>query len=271
METLRRHSADATRYWAASTGLGKDSVISEEKIQAGSKLVTKLWNVASFSRRFLETPVSTSVPSDLSSADRWILASLQSVAQSAGAAFDRYDYATAKNDVETFFWRDLSDNYLEMAKRRLYDAEIPGHEAARYTLHTTLLTVLKLFAPILPYVTDEIFRRLFASDGHPSIHRSAWPRPDGALIDEQAVSRGQILVEIAATVRRYKSDRELSLGAPLQCLRLWTADPEIARWLDAATDDLLSVTRAEHIEHDSPQPGGQQLQGTPSVSLLIVP
>jgi valyl-tRNA synthetase len=124
MEMIELYSADAVRYWAASTGPGKDAIISEEKIQMGSKLVIKLWNVARFSQRFLTAyapagPVGDKMP-NLSPADGWILARTQRLVRRVTDLFQRYEYSAAKSETEIFFWHDLADNYLEMAKVRLY-------------------------------------------------------------------------------------------------------------------------------------------------------
>ncbi|HEX6506124.1 MAG TPA: valine--tRNA ligase, partial [Chloroflexota bacterium] len=247
MEMLERYSADAARYWAASTGIGKDSVISEEKIQAGAKLVTKLWNVARLCERFLEGySLPAEVPA-LSTADRWILSALQRLITEVTNFFNESDYAAAKNEIEIFFWRDLSDNYLEMAKKRLYDETHPEHEGARYALSRTLVTVLKLFAPILPYVTEEIYTGLFASP-EDSIHRSIWPQADPTLLDDRAELASQVLVVVASAVRRYKSDRAMSLGAELQQLHLQVQDPQLLDALQGAEDDLSGVTRAERVD-----------------------
>lgn len=246
MAALERYSADALRYWAASTALGKDAVISEDKIAAGAKLVTKLWNVASFSRRFLEGYRPEGARS-LTPADRWILSEVQHVTLRGTRALDALDYMGAKNEVEVFFWRDLADNYLEMAKRRLYDSDGPGHAAAQFTLYHVLLTTLKLFAPILPFVTDRIYRGLFADiEGAASIHRSHWPDVRQDLIDAEAEQLGRALVAIAGAVRHHKSERKLSLGAELPWIELTGPTEAIAR-LGEAADDLMSVTRAREI------------------------
>jgi valyl-tRNA synthetase len=119
LEMIELYSADAVRYWAASTGPGKDSVISEEKIQMGVKLVTKLWNVARFAERFLAGYRPPQAAPSLTLADRWILASTQRLVRRASGLFQQYEYAAAKSEIEGFFWRDLADNYLEMVKQRL--------------------------------------------------------------------------------------------------------------------------------------------------------
>jgi valyl-tRNA synthetase len=249
MGMIEKYSADAVRYWAASTGLGRDAIISEEKIAVGARLVTKLWNVARFSERFLEEyRVPTELPA-FTPTDRWLLSRTQRLILRASELFRSYDYAAAKSETESFFWRELADNYLEMSKERLYDASNEMHEGARYTLYHVFLAVLKLFAPFLPYVTETIYKSLFAgSEGTESIHVASWPQADEAMIDDKAEAAGELLVDLATAVRRYKSESNISLGAELQRLQLATTDPAIAEMLQEARADIKSVTRASIIE-----------------------
>ncbi len=167
IDVIEQYSADAVRSWAASTAPGKDAIISEEKIQLGLKLTTKLWNVARFSERFLEGAPPPTNKLLFTPADRWIQARLAQLIHRVTDLFRSYEYAAAKSEVEVFFWRVLSDNYLEMAKQRLYDPSSPTHQGARATLAAVLLNTLKLFAPILPFITDEIYQNLF-QDSEPS-------------------------------------------------------------------------------------------------------
>ncbi len=256
IEMIERYSADAVRYWAASASLGKDAIISEEKIQAGSKLVNKLWNVARFSQRFLASYGLPGERPPLSLADRWILDSLQDHIIQVTRSYNYYDYAKAKSDVERFFWVELADNYLEMAKKRLYDGDKQASAGAHYALYHALLVTIKLLAPILPYVTEEIYRGLFAgTDGCSSIHHSQWPvaRPDWA--DRSAAEYGQVLLLIATSVRRHKSDNGLSLGSALPELRLVTSDADLKQALKQSVDDIASVTRATIVtygDHSDP-------------------
>lgn len=257
LEMIERYSADAVRYWASSTGPGKDAVISEEKIQIGSKLVTKLWNVARFGSRFIEDYRPGAELPDFTPADRWILARAQRMIRRVTERFEHYDYATAKSESETFFWTELADNYLEMAKQRLYEEDHPQRDGARYALYHVLLTVLKLFAPLMPFVTEEIYRHAFAArDGSPSIHTAQWPEPDPRLEDAQAEELGGYLIELATAVRRFKSEHNLPLGSELLGLQLATGEPELAERLAQAASDLKSVTRARRIDiYPELQPG----------------
>ena len=246
-EIFARYPVDAVRYWAASTGLGKDAIISEEKIQAGEKLATKLWNVARFSERFLEDYDPPAEIPLLSPADAWILARLQSVVERATVSFENYDFATAKSEIEIFFWRDLADNYLEMAKKRLYGEE--GGDGALYALYTTLATVVKLLAPFLPYATEEIYRELFAPyEGKVSVHRAAWPQVDSRLVGVEAERIGRILVALATAVRRYKSAAGIPLGKPLERLQVVVDASELRTALQKADADIISITRARRVE-----------------------
>ncbi len=249
MEMIERYSADALRYWAASTSPGKDAVIHEEKIQMGARLATKLWNVARFSRPFFEGARLGGPLEGFTAGDRWILARAQEVIRRATAHFEGYDYASAKNEVESFFWADLADNYIEMAKLRLYAPEHPQHAAACYALHGALHAALKLLAPLLPYITEAVYLELFAgAEGCASVHRSAWPEPDPSLEDEAAARFGETLVGVASAVRRYKSESNLGLATGLDRVQLSTPDDALAGRLRTAEPDLISVTRAKRID-----------------------
>jgi len=270
---MKRYSADAVRYWAASTGLGKDALISEEKIQMGAKLITKLWNVARFSQPFLAgnwlhaspeylsadptgSPLSPSSPAQqlpFTPADRWILSRVQRLIRRVTQLMENYDYAAAKSDLESFFWREFTDNYLEMCKQRLYDERHPQREATRYTLHHVLLNLIQMFAPFLPHVTEEIYLGLYAHHETPekstdSIHRSSWPIADQSLEDDMAEAFGETLVAIASAVRRYKSEHNLPLGTQLPCLQLATSQPDLLASLQMAASDLTSITRAQSVQ-----------------------
>jgi valyl-tRNA synthetase len=253
MEMIERYSADAVRYWAASTGPGKDATISEEKIQLGAKLVTKLWNISRFSERFLESmpsaPSLTELSGWLTPADRWILSRTQRLLRRVTDLLESYEYANAKSEIETFFWTELADNYLEMAKQRLYEEAHPQREAARATLYHSLLTMLKLLAPYLPFVTEEVYLNLFTRwEPSGSIHNARWPEPLPDFEDDQAEGLGEALIRIATVVRRFKSENNLPLSAPLKRLQLATNQSELRQGLNAAGPDLKSITRTGQVE-----------------------
>ncbi len=249
---VETYSADAVRYWAASAGFGKDAVISEEKVRAGAKLVTKLWNVARFVSRFAALQPSgvgseSAIP-PLTPADRWILSQLTRLVAQCTEHLEAYDYASAKSEAESFFWQTLADNYLEMAKLRLYSDDPSAAAGASFALGKALLTVIKLFAPFLPHVTEELFQQLFANSAwEVSLHTTSWSAADQGFLDEEAEAIGGLLVAVATAVRRYKSEQALSLGSALAELIVVPDTLALAEALDAAGADLRSVTRAQRI------------------------
>jgi valyl-tRNA synthetase len=249
LEMIDLYSADALRYWAASSSLGRDSLISEQKIQYGAKLTTKLWNVSRFAQAFLAGHPFADPPPLTSPIDKWLLSRIQHLIHTVTQAWEQFDHLTAKNATEHFFWHDLADNYIELAKRRLYSEAEPGREAARYTLHQALLTVLKLFAPFLPFITEEIYQRLFCiEETKVSIHRSSWPEADPNWIDLEAELLGNSIIHIVSGIRRYKSERHLSLATEIAWLQLATADGKLRKCLTDADIDIKSATRARRIE-----------------------
>ena len=242
-------------------------------------MVTKLWNVARFSQRFLAGYRPPVEPPTLSLSDRWILDGLHEMICRAGKHFAEYDYAAAKSIVENFFWTDLADNYLELIKKRLYESRkaADGEETAagaRYALYHALLVTIKLLAPILPYVTEEIHRGLFVSEGNDdsaSIHSSAWPVAESHWADEEAFLVGRTLLSIATAVRRYKSNSGLSLGSDIPRLHLAVDDPAMSQALNDAREDIASITRATLITVGAlPDPALLTIldEGTLTVSLL---
>jgi valyl-tRNA synthetase len=255
MEMLEKYSADAVRYWAASTSTGKDAVINEEKVETGQKLVTKIWNLARFSERFLEGPVPSPSWKDLTAADRWILSALQDLIGRVTDSMEHYDYSFAKSETEKFLWV-FADNYLEMAKGRLYSEDAALKGAAQFTLGRVLLTLMKLFAPFLPHITEKIYQNLFLElDMNQSIHGSTWPIRDDDYFEAGYFELGSLLTEIASAVRRFKSDQALSLGTPLEWLVLDLSDEDLKARLRAAVPDLKSVTRAEKVQLGPVQEG----------------
>jgi valyl-tRNA synthetase len=250
-KVMEKFSADAIRYWAASTKLGEDSMIDEEKIAVGQRLVNKMWNIARFSYPFLSKyDLPESVP-PLVPTDKWVLSHLQHLIKEVSDSYNQYDHASAKNKIEAYFWEIIADNYIEMVKNRLYDQVdgTPAKESAKFTLYQIFLTVLKMLAPIIPYVTEEIFQLVFKRrEGEISIHLSRWPVLKAGLINSDAEAVGEALVEVATAARRYKSKRQLPMGVPLDLIKITTPSNKLLNELQECITDIRSVTRASSIE-----------------------
>jgi len=243
---LQNYSADELRYWACSSKLGTDVLFSEDVLGEGRRLVTKLWNASRFAESRLEgfRPGGEHL---LRPFDRWVLARLSAAASKATAGMEEYEYSVGMREAEDFFWKALCDNYLEIAKSRLYSEEdIEGRTAAQFALYQALYGSLRLFAPILTHITEELYQALFMkTEGHKSIHLAPWPEP--GFEDDDALRLGDMALLIVEESRRAKSEASLSMAAPLGTIsvRVPRHDLPGLREFEA---DLLSVTRAVRIE-----------------------
>jgi valyl-tRNA synthetase len=181
--------------------------------------------------------------------DKWVLSKLQRLVKTCTDAFDEYDYATNKAEAEKFFWGVFCDNYLEICKDRLYNPDKRGKDAriaAQFTLYNTLLTVLKLVAPIMPHITEAVYQSYFA-DKHKakSIHLSHWPEAQKSFIDEDAEKTGDLVVEIISAVRKFKSEKQVSLKKPVKLIIGCNANQQ--ERIESAIDDLKATTMASEL------------------------
>jgi valyl-tRNA synthetase len=243
---LEQYSADELRYWACSSKLGTDVLFSEDVLGEGRRLVTKLWNATRFAASRLEGYDPGREP-ELRPFDRWILARLTEAAERATAGMEEYEFSVCMREAETFFWKALCDNYLEIAKSRLYSEDDPeGRAAAQSALYRALYGALRLFAPILVHVTEELYQEVFRGyEGHPSLHLAPWPEP--GFRDDPALGNGDRALLVIEEARRFKSESNLSMAAPLGLLKVG-APGEILGGLRPFEPDLLCVTRAGSIE-----------------------
>ena len=200
---LLRFGADAFRFWGASeAGLGYDFRFSEERIGGSGKFLTKLWNTCRFISSF-PTPETA----ELTWTDKWMLNELGKLIQECVASYERFDVFTVSTKIREFLWNVFASNYLEMAKGRAYGdgATKAEQEAAWYTLHTVVKSMLLLLAPIIPYMTDYVWRKLY---GAQNIHLQLFPKPVRFDVSEKV---SQSIMEFNAQVWKTKRDKGLAL------------------------------------------------------------
>ncbi|MFH0869217.1 MAG: valine--tRNA ligase, partial [archaeon] len=184
---IQKFGADAFRYWAASSIIGEDSCYQEKELTHAQKLLIKLWNVARFVELWKITPKKVK---QTNAVDMWIKARLCEVIKKYAENFDNYDPVTARRELEQFFW-EFCDYYLEMIKHRLYGTDEIFKEQAKQTLYAVFGAVLKMFAPIMPHLTEEIYQELFKShEKSESIHLSKFP--DAEVENKSAIELGNL-------------------------------------------------------------------------------
>ena len=239
-DLLERHGSDAVRYWAASGRPGTDTAFDEGQMKIGRRLAMKILNASRFALGFGAALDNEAISQPLDTA---LLARLREVILEATAAFDGYNYTRALEITETFFW-DFCDDYLELVKNRAYgDPEDPATASARATLALALSVQLRLFAPFLPFVTEEVWS--WWQPG--SVHLAAWPSPDE--LAEVAGSDATVLTAVSAAlglVRKAKSEQKLSMGAPLASASI-SADEATVALIGQAVGDLAGAGRIESV------------------------
>ncbi|MDQ3762075.1 MAG: valine--tRNA ligase [Actinomycetota bacterium] len=247
-DLLQQYGADAVRYWAASARPGIDAAFDPGQMKIGRRLAVKVLNASKFALGLPPAPADAEVTEAV---DRAMLAQLATLIDDATSAFENYDYARALHATEEFFWR-FCDDYLELVKVRAY-SDGPDSASARAALRIAVSTLLRLFAPFLPYATEEAWS-WGRMDGEPlpgftagSVHRAAWP--DAAalrvLIDAAALPEGgpsvlDIAADVLRQIRKAKSDAKRSVRTEATSVTVVDTGSTIAA-VQAVLGDLRSA------------------------------
>ncbi|HOM06439.1 MAG TPA: valine--tRNA ligase [Syntrophales bacterium] len=250
LEMVDKFGADAFRFTlAAFTAQGRDVRMSEERIEGYKFFVNKIWNAARFALMNLQDYEDASEidPSDLSLADRWILARLGRAVKEVIRGLDEYKFNEACNEVYQFVWHELCDWYIEAAKPVLYGRRGGERErrAAQDTLYRVLAGSLKLLHPFMPFVTEEIWQAL-VNDGS-SIMVSPFPKAEDVFVDEEAQREMGLVVEIITRIRNIRGEMGI---APSRRLRVILSVPDEALRASLARnrDYMIDLANLEDLQ-----------------------
>jgi valyl-tRNA synthetase len=251
MEPIRQFGADAIRYWAASGRPGVDTAVDEGQMKVGRRLAIKILNASKFA---LGVAGDEALPDTVVTepVDRDLLRALDLLVGDVTTAFDRYDYSRALDATERFFW-GFCDDYLELVKQRAYGArgDAPA-QSARKTLEVALSVLLRLFAPHMPFVTEEVWSWLPGDRG--SIHRAEWPSPRDDAPDDVEAGVFDGASAVLREVRKAKSEAKRSQRTEVSELVVHDT-PERLRALRAAIADVQDAGSvagaAELVESDA--------------------
>ncbi len=242
IDLLQQHGSDAVRYWSASGRPGTDTAFDAGQMKVGRRLAIKILNASRFALNLGPAPEGARPTEAL---DRSVLVALADLVDEATRAFDGYDYARALQRTEAFFW-SFCDDYLELVKTRAYgeDPDDDGAASARATLEVALSTLLRLFAPILPFATEEVWS--WWQEG--SVHRAPWPEAADlrALGGEGDPGVLAVCADVLSAVRRAKSDAKVSMRAEVAAVAVRDTDARLAA-LAAAEQDLRDAGRIAEL------------------------
>jgi valyl-tRNA synthetase len=239
MEWLEKYGSDAVRHWAASGGPGIDTTFDEAQLKIGRKLAIKVLNASKF-----VLSIAGDASDDLALVtepiDRSMLAQLDAMVIDATNAFDGFDYARALERTERFFW-NFCDDYVELVKGRAY----AGSQSAAAALRSALSTLQRMFAPFLPFVTEEVWS--WWHDDDTSIHRSLWPDGEGPRSPDGDALVYQVAGEVIGAIRKTKSEQRVSLATSVARVVVRDTEERL-RALEAARRDIEEAGKVQLLE-----------------------
>jgi valyl-tRNA synthetase len=260
-DLLSKYNIDVVRYWVGTANWGEDLPFQEKDLITGNRFLTKLWNASKFCFGHLagyDKKAGGKLKfEELEVMDRWLLLKFNALLKEVTNDFDEYNTGEGKRAAEQFFWHTFCDYYLEIVKHRIYNTEKGGEKArlsAQATLYNTLLGLLKLFAPIMPHITEELYQAYYAdknNEGAKSIHISKWPEHDAMAKDDAGEKAGELAVDIISEVRKHKALNKMSMKQELASILVKTPvvlsklkDSELQEW----TADIVHTINAKEFE-----------------------
>jgi valyl-tRNA synthetase len=246
---LQEYGSDGVRYWAARGGPGGDTAFDVGQMKIGRKLAMKLLNVSKFVLAGERANGEVTEP-----LDRGMLTNLAFMVAERGTGpktvtddLINYEYSKALANIEAFFW-SFCDNYVEAAKSRRYgDFGVALAASASVAMRTALSVLLRLFAPYLPFVTEEIWS--WSNEG--SIHRASWPTESEILAlnveDSDAQFAYAHLADALSDVRQAKAESGLTVGTKVSYVKI-DNHPNVIASLKLIQRDLQAACRTEKLE-----------------------
>ncbi len=245
-ELLDTYGADMIRYWTASNKLGTDTWFDTKDIENSKRFMNKLWNSAKFvEMQINNADLTESV--ELLPIDKWIVSKCHDTYEKYKIQMENYEMGFARQEIDKFFWNDLCDNYLEISKERLYNPDNKYGEtqkSAQKALATVFLEILKMYSPFVPHITEYIYQTIFKNKFQDELLSTS--QFSKLPYDEKSLEFGEAMKTVVSEVRKYKTERNLSMKDQLDTLTISTSIENI-RLLRDSILDIQSCTHAKNI------------------------
>ena len=207
IEVIDKYGADALRF-SLTLGItfGNDIRYIPAKVEQGANFANKLWNASKFVLMNLEDAeddLSTIDIGDLKTEDKWIISKITKLMKEVEINIENYDLGVALDKIYSFIWNEFCDWYIEIVKPRLYDKENESRYAAQYTLNRVLKSALKLLHPFMPFITEEIYLKLYDIDE--SIMISSYSDYQEGFIFEKEEEEIELLKKIITEIRNVRT------------------------------------------------------------------
>jgi len=243
-DLIEKYGADAVRYWSANARLGADTANDEQVFKVGKKLVVKIFNASKFVlNNFHKIDVldKSNIKNPL---DKSLVSIFNNYLEKITESLNKFQFAEALNLTEDFFWNYFTDNYIELVKNRRLNGSSADSLSASTTLILILENVLKLFAPFVPMITDEIWLTMYPDKK--SIHLQKWPQKIDVDLNNISSHEFEVAKESIASIRKEKTSNEIGLGKEVEKITI-TVNKEKIEALNQVLGDVQDAARANNL------------------------
>lgn len=236
-EVLEDFPVDAARYWAAGSKVGDDFPFKEKELVEGEKLMRKLWNASKLVGQLTPDSIIEAEDVELEEIDKWMLAKVDQTSEEVAEMMENYEFSKARTKLRTEFWHTFCDNYLEIAKQLIEDEQ---SESTQYVLQQTMERFLKMWAPIMCHITEEVYQSMYGTE---SIHLSKWPKSTGV---ESDIEKGENALETITAIRKFKTSNQMAMNEPIQKVKVFA---DISGF-EEAVEQVMHLEKLEVVEEE---------------------
>jgi valyl-tRNA synthetase len=247
---LEMYPADAIRYWTARASLGHDTAFSDTQLKLGVRLITKMWNAYIFISEHIANVNPENKPKNLGTVNEWILHQASRCFESYNSYFAKHEFGLALDAVDSFFWADVCDNYLELVKHQLFNPHEYKAEdvyATQWTLYTIGMKILQLYAPYVSHITETIYTEIYQKSVHiHSVHQTKFASIQTDSHYPASAEIMQSVIAVITEVRKLKSEHQLSLKTELESLTICAPEDVISK-IKTSESLIKGVSQAKAI------------------------
>ncbi len=219
---ISEYGADALRYWASTTVPGEDIKTKEQDFVRGRRTVINLYNVAKLLEMLSggERHSTAGAESISHAVNRWILSKAERIQREVTEQFEQFNVSRARAALDNFFWSTLCDNYLEMIKGIVQGDDSELREETLSVAYSVFRRVLILYAPVMPFITEETYAMCRFPDAKDSVHLESWPIEDRSKVFESQEADIDYILEVISGIRKLKTSQKMSMGAGIDALKV---------------------------------------------------
>lgn len=249
--------ADSLRFWASTTVPGEDIKIKEQDFVRGRRTVIKIYNAAKLLLLLAEGREIKDRVEPTDEMNKWIVSKFQKTLQEVTDEMEKYNVSRARASVDNYFWNTYCDNYLEMIKGILLSTQDEDLRSETLSVaFSTLRNVLILYAPVMPFITEEVHEMLPLASKHKSVHLEKWPEYRKGQIYSDEEAEMDYVVSVIGKIRSLKTSMKLSMGARLESLTIKGRESTVNSFREVIKSimkiDNVEVSASDEIEVSVP-------------------